>query len=403
MKTFRKFIIEARTPAGKDAEKKGLVHLGKGYYSNARGEIVAKSEMGGQKLVSVSKSDQQKLKQGTPLVGPSSVADLPGRASTAASKGPASSGAASKGPASSGAASAQQPTMGDGEGPAVVITFGAFNPPSIGHEQLLTSVQEHAEELEAEYRIYPSRISDKKQNPLDFKTKFNILQHIFSDHAENIINDPDNGDNIYDILTSLHDEGYHHVIIVCGEENVTKYEKIAQKYNGSVYDFYGVEVMSANISDPDTNNSEEITSSVMRKAALENDYETFKQGLPGDISKKECRAIYMQVRKSMSLKEELWTISPDLDVKNLREQYYQGNIFNLGEYVVDSITGISGKIVTRGSNYVIFVCEQKKIHRTWIKDLSYHSKALEIGTDEYREYLQKMHPTEPVKSFTKGS
>jgi hypothetical protein len=388
MKTFRQFITEARTPAGKEAEKKGLVHMGKGYYSNTKGEIVAKSEGGGQKLVSVSKADKKKLKDGQPLMGPSSQADVQNMPQQ---------------PPSTQTTAEQPPEeMEHGEGPAVVITFGRFNPPSLGHENLINAVQEQAEELEAEYRIYPSRTSDKKQNPLDFKTKYNILQHIFPDHAENIINDPENGDNIYDILTSLHDEGYHHVVIMCGDENVQKYEKIAQKYNGTVYDFYGVEVVGAGMSDPDVDKTEGITSSMMRKAALENDYETFKQGLPGNVSKKECRAIYRQVRNSLNLKEELWNIAPSLDLNNLREQYFQGNIFNLGESVVDAITGISGKIVTRGSNYVIFVDEQKKIHRTWVKDLSYHPGPLEIGTDDYREYIQRMHPTEPVKSFTKA-
>ena len=262
MKTFTQFITEARTPAGKEAEKKGLVHAGKGYYADAKGNIVAKSEGGGQKLVSISKDDKKKLKDGQPLVGPSSVADVQNMPQQQQPQAPTED---------------QPPAEGEfGEGPAVVITFGRFNPPSLGHENLINAVQEQAEELEAEYRIYPSRTSDKKQNPLDFKTKYNILQHIFPDHAENIVNDPENGDNIYDILTSLHDEGYEHVIIVCGDENVQKYEKIAQKYNGSVYDFYGVEVVGAGMSDPDTDKTEGITSSMMRKAALENDYETFK-------------------------------------------------------------------------------------------------------------------------------
>jgi len=392
MKTFKKFIIEARTPAGKEAEKKNLVHLGKGYYSNSKGEIVAKSEMGGQRLVPISKAEKTKFKNGIPISGPQSVADV--NTSSAPAPAPAP-------PSGSGAASATpevQPS--EGEGPAVVITFGRFNPPSIGHESLLSAVQENAEELEAEYRIYPSRSSDKKQNPLDFKTKYNIMQHVFPDYAENIIDDPENGDNIYDILQSLHDEGYHHVIIVCGDENVNKYQKIAEKYNGSVYDFYGVEVVGAGIPDPDVDKSEGTSSSVMRKAVLENDYETFKQALPGNVSKKECRAIYMQVRKSIKLNESLWSISPELDVENLREQYYQKNIFNIGEYIKDSVTGIDGKIITRGSNYVIFVDEEKKIHRTWIKDLSYHPKALEIGTDDYRQYVQRLTPGEKVQSFT---
>lgn len=394
MKSFKQFIIEARTPAGKEAEKKGLVHLGKGYYSNSKGEIVAKSEMGGQKLIPITKSEKTKLKNGIPLSGPQSLADVSGssQASPAASTASGDAFAAGK---------SEPSTPEEGSGPSVVITFGRFNPPSIGHETLLASVQEHAEELDSEYRIYPSRTSDKKQNPLEFKVKYNILRHVFPDYAENIIDDPENGDNIYDILQSLHDEGYEHVIIVCGDEHVKRYEKIAEKYNGNVYNFYGIEVIGAGMTDPDTDKSEGITSSMMRKAALENDYETFKQGLPGNVSKKECRAIYMQVRKSMKLNENLWFISPDLDMKNLREQYYQQNIFNIGEEVMDSITGITGKIITRGSNYVIFVDEQKKINRSWIKDLSYHPGPLEVGTDDYREYIQKITPGEKIQKFSK--
>ena len=396
MKTFRQFITEARTPAGKEAEKKGYTHLGKGYYADSSGSVVAKSENGGSKLVPITKSDKTKLKDGKPLMGPSSFSDVQNLPQTQSSDSKSKSSAKTN-----GADYTQQPESG--AGPGIVITFAKFNPPSIGHEQLLDEVESQSKELDCEYRIYPSRTSDNTQNPLEFKTKYNILKYVFPKHADSIINDSENGDNIYDILTSLHEEGFHHVIIVCPEESAKKYEKVSQKYNGSVYDFYGVEVVSVSMADPDTDKAEDVvTSSIMRKAALENDYETFKDGLPGKLSKKECRAVYMQVRKSLNLKENLWNISPKLDLINLREQYFQGNIFNLGEQVVDSVTGITGRIVTRGSNYVIFVDEQKKIHRTWIKDLSYHDGPLEIGTDEYREYIQRMHPTEPVKSFTRG-
>ena len=69
MKSFSKFFGEARTKAGLEAEKKGLTHTGKGYYSDAKGNIVAKSE-GGERLINVTKADQSKLKSGEPLNGP---------------------------------------------------------------------------------------------------------------------------------------------------------------------------------------------------------------------------------------------------------------------------------------------------------------------------------------------
>ena len=55
MKSISDFFGEARTKAGLEAEKKGLTHTGKGYYSDGKGNIVAKSEGGGQRLSSVSK------------------------------------------------------------------------------------------------------------------------------------------------------------------------------------------------------------------------------------------------------------------------------------------------------------------------------------------------------------
>ena len=46
MKSISNFFSEARTKAGKEAEKKGLVHTGKGYYADNSGSIVAKAEGG---------------------------------------------------------------------------------------------------------------------------------------------------------------------------------------------------------------------------------------------------------------------------------------------------------------------------------------------------------------------
>ena len=75
MKSFSNFFGEARTKAGLEAEKKGLTHTGKGYYADKSGTIVAKAE-GGERLKTISKAEQQKLKTGEPLNGPQSVADV---------------------------------------------------------------------------------------------------------------------------------------------------------------------------------------------------------------------------------------------------------------------------------------------------------------------------------------
>ena len=60
---------------------------------------------------------------------------------------------------------------GDGSGAVdqgtISITFGRFNPPTVGHEKLLAKVAREAKSNGGEYRIYPSRSEDPKKNPLD--------------------------------------------------------------------------------------------------------------------------------------------------------------------------------------------------------------------------------------------
>ena len=59
----------------------------------------------------------------------------------------------------------------------LTIAFGRFNPPTIGHLQLLdTAAQSAGEE---DYLIVPSRTQDKKKNPLDADTKISLMRQFF--------------------------------------------------------------------------------------------------------------------------------------------------------------------------------------------------------------------------------
>ena len=60
---FTEFLSEARTVAGDAAAKRGLQHVGHGYYADRSGNIVAKSEKG-QRLVAVDKGEAQAAQAG---------------------------------------------------------------------------------------------------------------------------------------------------------------------------------------------------------------------------------------------------------------------------------------------------------------------------------------------------
>ncbi len=87
---------------------------------------------------------------------------------------------------------------------------------------------------------------------------------------------------------------------------------------------------------------------------------------------------------------------PTLSEKDLRENYIAGKIFQLESVVENLNTGVVGKIIRTGTNYVICVTENGEMFKAWITNIA---EVHEIGTDEYRDYLQKITPDQPVRNF----
>jgi len=400
MKSFNDFLCEARTKAGLEAEKKGLIHTGKGYYADAKGNIVAKAE-GGARLVPLTPEEKQKLQSGAPLTTPPmpqgqmpAGGQTPGQQQQVQQEPPKE-----EKPKDQKKDGEEEPMVPRNEGGgSVVITFGRFNPPHIGHLKLIDRVADEAYKDGSDYMIYPSQSQDPKKNPLDFQTKTNVMQTMFPHHAGNIVSDPSGGRNIFDVLKGLHAQGYDNVKIVVGDDRVKEFTNITGKYNGKTYNFGKLDVVSAGERDPDSEDVEGMSASKMRKAAQDNDYDSFKKGLPKDVKSADAKSIYMQVRRSMNLEEDLYQIAPKLDQQSLREEYFQENIFKLGDIVESLSTGVVGKIIFRGSNYVILVDEEGRSFRTWLDNIT-EKVIWEIGTDVYRAAVQKLTPGQPVVSY----
>ena len=403
MKSLSNFFGEARTKAGLEAEKKGLTHTGKGYYADAKGNIVAKSEGGGQRLSSVSKAEIQKMEKGEPLNGPSSVADVQTLQQFAAKAKQAQQQPAAETPSQE---TKKDEKKDDGSqvprnegGPSIVITFGRFNPPHIGHLKLMDTVADEAYKDGSDYMIYPSHSQDAKKNPFDLATKHNVMSTMFPHHANNISGDSNSGRNIFDVLKDLHGKGYDNVKVVVGDDRVKEFSNITSKYNGKTYNFGKLDVISAGARDEKSDDVEGMSASKMRKAAMDNDYDAFKKGLPKDLKGSEAKSIYKQLRRSMNIEESLWEVAPRLDYENLREEYFQENIFNVGDIVECLNTGIEAEIIVRGSNYVIVLDEHGETFRQWLDNIT-EKAHWEVGTDVYRAALQAMTPGEKVQSFT---
>ena len=300
----------------------------------------------------------------------------------------------------------------------LVIVFGRFNPPTIGHQQLMDIAYDTAMQSGGDYIIVPSRSQDKKKNPLDPDTKISIMRKIFPDYSERIVNDP-NFITIFDVLKKAYNDGYADIIIVSGSDRVKEFEKISNNYNGQLYQFDNIQVISAGERDPDGDGLESISASRLRLAAAEGDLITFRQGLPTGMSNKEVIQLFDMVRQGMEILDmqqegyNIWEIAPEFDAQSLRENYIKKNIFNIGEIVENVNTGMVGKIIRRGTNYLICVTENGMMFKSWIKDVSesYTEKSMSrtmrlpdkpntlIGTDGYRKNAMKVMGLSRIKNF----
>lgn len=381
MKSFSEFLSEAKVSKTREqAEKLKVHHVGRGRYANEMGQITYKSENGALKKLQ------------TPI-------DVTGQ-QAAPGQMPAQQASAPQDP--NAPESGMEVNAG---GPSVTITFGRFNPPTIGHEKLINQVGKLSQG--GDLRIYPSRTQDPKKNPLDPATKIAIMKKMFPDYAD-AIQDNEDMKNIFDVLTAAYGDGYGSVNIVVGSDRVGEFDALAKKYNGKMYNFEEINVLSAGERDADAEGVEGMSASKMRKASADNDFETFKKGMPKTINDSEARGIMTSLRKAMNIKEDykLWEIAPKLDYLNLRENYFKGNIFEVGTIVENINTGIVGRIVNRGTNHVIYVDEHDEKYRGWLKDLVEVTEGadprtqMEVGTDKYRKYVQSLTPGQPVFKFS---
>tara|TARA_Y100001937_G_scaffold61831_1_gene84762 strand:- start:1680 stop:2873 length:1194 start_codon:yes stop_codon:yes gene_type:complete len=380
MKSFLQFISEST--AVQQAKRMGLVGDGHGGWYSKDGEFVAKTERGQLKFYNkrqkVGKQDPPQTEREKNL-----------------------SQATTSQPQAEKPVEMKPPEVEKTKG-TLTVAFGRFNPPTTGHEKLLNTVASSSDD--GDYVIIPSRSQDKKKNPLDPDMKVSVMKQMFPQHSEKIINDPGNK-TIFDILKRAHNDGYSGIRIVGGADRQKEFDKLVNNYNGKMYQFDNIEVRSAGDRDPDGDGLEGMSASKQRKAAAENDFDNFLKGVPTAMNKKAARELFDNVRKSMKIKEgwDLWEIAPKFDWKNLRENYLNQKVFNIGETVQNINTGLIGRIIRRGTSYLICVTEDRIMFKSWLKDVTEAvvngttqsgvpaSQRL-IGTDAHRKYTETLVP-----------
>lgn len=233
----------------------------------------------------------------------------------------------------------------------VVFAFGCFQPPTSAHELQVKVVKKLAEEQNSDYIIYASQ--NLKEDLLPAEKKVQYMNLMF----------PNTNIKTTDVATFVEaakelNKKYKNIVMVTSSDCKEDYTKILNKRNGSDFFFETIEVVSAGDVNPDDNK--------LKESAKKGDYVKFKTSMPSSLREIDSRRLMNDMRQSLGLdmvKEKIKLVKDEL-----RESYFRGEIFNVGEIVESN--GQQYEIVKRGSNHLLLKEESGKLVSKWIQDVT---------------------------------
>jgi len=199
-----------------------------------------------------------------------------------------------------------------------VITFGRFNPPTIGHRAVIDTMVEAAKAATdaqtAAVSIYviPSRTQDAKKNPLSVDFKEQVLSQVTDANIHvGLDKEPR---TIIEAAAALSDKGFDELIVIVGSDRVTEFQDLLDKYNGQEtkqgiipYEFDNIQVIQAGDPrtgeaqlDPDSDVSA-VSASAARDYAAKNDFDSFRQIFIDPENKELARKVFKELQNAMGV------------------------------------------------------------------------------------------------------
>jgi hypothetical protein len=180
----------------------------------------------------------------------------------------------------------------EADGKIAVFAFGRMNPPTIGHKKLVDKMAGYP----GDHFLFLSHTQKPKTDPLSFAEKVFFAQKSFG--SDIIVGNKD-VKTIIQAMQHLQSQGYNEVVYIAGSDRVESFTKLLNTYNGKDYEFDSIDVVSAGERDPDAEGAEGMSASKLKAAAVEDDFETFKQGVAGD--ERLAQTMFNKVRAGMGV------------------------------------------------------------------------------------------------------
>lgn len=171
----------------------------------------------------------------------------------------------------------------------LVATIGKFNPPTIGHERLVSQLRLVAEPFDADIAVImtrPVKEPGKKKAPLSYEDRYYYACKAF---GADVVRDEPVADAFG--IMRRYDGQYSRIILVVGEDRLDMIDRI-RSYNHKEYHYD--EIGYLNVSRRD-----EVSSSLLRSLVSTGQYVEFRSYLP-EALKREAWDIYMKVAKHLN-------------------------------------------------------------------------------------------------------
>ena len=267
----------------------------------------------------------------------------------------------------------------------LIFAFGRFNPPTTGHAKLMREVIIQARKNNANHIVYASASQDKRSNPLDVRTKVQFMKKMF---PQNKIQAAGGTQRTFMEILKFYNRMYGEIVMIAGSDRIKEFQKLADKYNGKDYNYKSIKVVSSGERDPDAEGVTGMSASKMREMAKNDDYRSFKKGVVG-LNDSDTRKLFDAVRKGMDIRESYVGKFTDFVNNDIREEYHQERIFNVGD-MVEHMNGDKGMVVRRGSNYVSYETDGL-IKKAWLYDLQPLDEAPRIPRKKGQPAGSKKH------------
>ena len=156
------------------------------------------------------------------------------------------------------------------------LTFGRFDPPTMGHRHLFKILKVEATTNHADaWLVFPYRTTDYKKTFLTAEERIDFLKKMNPDFSDHIMDDPECR-TVIDIMNKYQKKGFNKYILIVGTSDVEGMNRMSKHApEGTTMEVPIIPELKRDNND----GVQSMSSSKLKKAIIDDDKDTFIQGI----------------------------------------------------------------------------------------------------------------------------